>query len=251
MPRFNVLNLVGKWSKQYANLPDRYIKRAMEQIYWKTPRGKPQYLPRTMQRVKFYFGTNRPWTREFFHENWPNTMKPTVCVEPIKDWSFFHGDKVEILTGVDKGKQGNVIQIIQERNWIIVEGLNTKSKIVGRTKNFSGVLTQEELPLLVNREVKLVDPSDLQPTEIEWRYTESGERVRVSTRSGRVIPMPITAQETIDYKTPSTYKEGPKDTTKKQVEKISFKPELKTFEMDIMDKMGIKEDRVQKKYYWY
>lgn len=28
------------------------------------------------------------------------------------------------------------------------------------------------------------------PTEIQWRFTEAGERVRVSTRSGRIIPKP-------------------------------------------------------------
>lgn len=28
-------------------------------------------------------------------------------------------------------------------------------------------------------------------------------------------------------------------------------PALKTFEMDIMDEMGIKEDRIPKKIYWY
>ena len=29
------------------------------------------------------------------------------------------------------------------------------------------------------------------PTEVEWRYTEEGERVRVSLRSGRIIPLPM------------------------------------------------------------
>lgn len=29
------------------------------------------------------------------------------------------------------------------------------------------------------------------PTEVEWRYTEEGERVRVSLRSGRIIPLPL------------------------------------------------------------
>jgi hypothetical protein len=32
--------------------------------------------------------------------------------------------------------------------------------------------------------------STRKPTEIEWRFTEAGERVRVSTRSGRIIPKP-------------------------------------------------------------
>lgn len=29
------------------------------------------------------------------------------------------------------------------------------------------------------------------PTEVEWKYTEEGERVRVSVRTGRIIPKPI------------------------------------------------------------
>lgn len=32
--------------------------------------------------------------------------------------------------------------------------------------------------------------STRKPTEVEWRFTEAGERVRVSTRSGRIIPKP-------------------------------------------------------------
>jgi large subunit ribosomal protein L24 len=41
---------------------------------------------------------------------------------------------------------------------------------------------------------------------IEWRYTESGEKVRVSVRTGRIIPIPKAAEETRDYKTKATYK---------------------------------------------
>lgn len=247
---YDILKRVGEWSKKYANLPDRYIKRAMEQVYFKTP-NDPRYLPRTLQRTQWKFTTNRPWTREFYMENYPGKKVQSACVEPIKDWSFFRGDRVEILTGRDKGKQGIVIQIFQERNWVIVEGLNTKLVSMGKTKDFPGVMILEEQPLLVTSEVALVDPSDLQGTKIEWRYTESGERVRISARTGRLIPIPISSQETIDYKIPHLYKEHPKDTTKKVVEKITFKPELKTFEMDIMEKMGIKEDRIPKKTYWY
>lgn len=41
---------------------------------------------------------------------------------------------------------------------------------------------------------------------VEWRYTESGDKVRVSTRSGKIIPIPSLAKQTYDYKTPNTYK---------------------------------------------
>lgn len=38
------------------------------------------------------------------------------------------------------------------------------------------------------------------PTKAVWRYTDEGEEVRVSVRSGRIIPMPEMAEETYDYK---------------------------------------------------
>ena len=56
----------------------------------------------------------------------------------------------------------------------------------------------------------------------------------------------------IDYKTAETYKENKdKDTPKKLATEVTFRPKLATFEMDIMEKMNIKEDRVPKRTFWY
>lgn len=52
-------------------------------------------------------------------------------------------------------------QVLQERNWVIVEGLNCKLKNVGKTKDFPGMWIKSERPLLVTNEVSLVDPADL------------------------------------------------------------------------------------------
>ncbi|XP_066152026.1 large ribosomal subunit protein uL24m [Euwallacea fornicatus] len=243
----------GKWSTQFSNLPERYIQRAMNQVYWRNPIG-PQYKPKAViQRKKFYFGLHRPWTLEFKNQNQPGVYKPLVLVEPIKEWSFFRGDRVEVLVGKDKGKQGIVKSVIQERNWVTVEGLNCKLKNLGQDdkRDFEGVYIQEEQPLLVTTEVALVDPSDLKATAYEWRYTEEGEKVRVSARTGRIIPIPATAQETKDYKTKATYIEQPKDTIASEVAEVTFEPKLCTFEMDIMEKMNIKEDRIPPKSFWY
>jgi len=249
--RFNVLKLIGENSKRYANLPDSYIKRKMERIYYKTP-GWPRCLPKTQQKTKFYLGLDRPWTNEFKILN-PAKQNPKYeHVEPILHWSFFRGDRVEILTGPDKGKQGIVKVIYEEKNWVIVEGLNTIIEFMGKDKDFPGVPVRKEMPLLVTEDIQLVDPQDLKPTKIEWRYTDEGEHVRVSVRSGRVIPIPPSHYETIDYKLPRSYSENnDKDTPKSLVEKVTFQPALKTFEMDLMDKMGIKEDRIRKPTYWY
>lgn len=169
----------------------------------------------------------------------------------MESFSFFRGDRVEVLVGKDKGKQGLVSQVIPERNWVIVDGLNCHLRRVGATKEYPGIMIKSEAPLLVTDQVALVDPSDLQATPVEWRYTEEGEKVRTSIRTGRIIPVPKANEETHDYKTKSTYIEKPKDTPGSVVTEISFKPQLKTFEMDIMDEMGIEEDRIPKKTFWY
>ena len=44
------------------------------------------------------------------------------------------------------------------------------------------------------------------PCEVEYRFTEKGERVRVSKRTGQEIPIPPDVEETCDYAKKSTYK---------------------------------------------
>lgn len=46
---------------------------------------------------------------------------------------------------------------------------------------------------------------DSKPADIEWRYTETGVRVRVSLRTGRIIPLPIGAGELEDFVNPARY----------------------------------------------
>ena len=62
----------------------------------------------------------RPWTEKYWNDNPVSKVgngmaKPVPVVEPIreKDWMWFRGDRVEILTGPDKGKQGYINMIVQ------------------------------------------------------------------------------------------------------------------------------------------
>lgn len=153
--------------------------------------------------------------------------------------------------GRDKGKQGFISQVIQERNWVFVEGLNCHHRVLGKRKGYPGVIVRSEAPLLVTTDVALVDPADLAKTTFEWRYSEDGARQRVSMRTGRIIPIPSTNDETYDYKSAAVYVERPKDTVADAVKNVTFDPKLMTFEMEIMEEMGIKEDRIPKRTYWY
>ncbi|NXO24885.1 RM24 protein, partial [Cisticola juncidis] len=94
------------------------------------------------------------------------------------------------------------------------------------------------------------------PTEVEWRYTEEGERVRVSLRSGRILPVPPQPREDgivpeQGQRCPLARTDGPKDTSEEDALAKTYRPSLKTFEEEVMDAMGIVETRRAKKSYWY
>ncbi|XP_044278584.1 39S ribosomal protein L24, mitochondrial [Varanus komodoensis] len=199
----------------------------------------------------YRYGMNRPGSVADKLQNPPWRQRKKVFVEPIRDedWKVFRGDTVQILTGKkDVGKQGLVIQVIRERNWVVLEGLNLHYRYVGKTSSYRGTYVASEGPLLV-RQVALIDPADRQPTEVEWRYTEEGERVRVSLRTGRIIPKPPEQRE--DGIIPEQWKDGPKDTSVEEALAKTYVPSLKTFQEEIMQLMGIVETRCFRKSYWY
>lgn len=238
---------ISDLTKKFANLPEKYYDAATRKVIWKTPRGIA-YRPKEHDITKYYIGVHRPWSTEALQEE--SEVKHMPWVEPIRDWFIFKGDRVQVLVGKDAGKQGIVDTVIRERNWVIVTGLNAEIKPM--TEDNGDVFMYEfiERPLLVPTQVSLVDPGDLMPTEVEWSWTEEGDKVRVSKRSGRIIPMSKRVEETYQYKNKLLYAETDKDTLAADMN-TTFVPQLKTFEMEIAEEMGIEEDRIPKKTYWY
>lgn len=235
----------------YHNMPKRFVDRKTTFLSHRAPR-LPQYRQKIFRyRLNAYYDKWRPWESEFERLNDQGVKVSPVFVEPIKHWSFFRGDRVQVLKGPDKGKQGIINYIVKERNWVFVQGLNLRREFRNKDDTSIGMITCSEEPYLINEEVKLVDPTDLEATDFEWRYDDEGNRVRVSTRTERIIPIPEQAYETIDYVERKSYREQPKDTPAKLVSQLTFKPAAKTFEMDICDEMGIKDDRVPYPMYWY
>ncbi|XP_029437561.1 39S ribosomal protein L24, mitochondrial [Rhinatrema bivittatum] len=198
----------------------------------------------------YRYGMSRPWTMAAQKRNPPGKKRRKIFVEPLskEDWQVYRGDTVEILAGKDMGKQGKIVQIIRARNWVVLEGLNTHYRYIGRSGDYRGTYIASEAPLLLSQ-ISLIDPTDRKPTEVEWRYTEEGERVRVSTRTGRIIPKPMYQRR--DGIIPEQWQDGPKDTSVDDALEMTYKPSLKTFEEEIMERMGIVEARRARKSYWY
>jgi len=247
---------LGKYTKDYANLPERYVIRKSASLLYKSEKGEPWANPPSIELTHLmHHAKERPWNADYrMKYRYDPDEEYGYVVDPIReqDWMWFRGDRVQVLTGKDKGKQGYINYIVQERNWVTVEGLNLKYTVEGRTKTFPGMCRPVEMPLDVTTDVALVDPTDELPADFEWQYTEEGERVRVSARTGYIVPKPAQSEENYDYKDRKGYTENKhKDTPSADVEKVTFQPKLATFEMDVMDSMGIKEERRPKKTWWY
>jgi len=198
----------------------------------------------------YRFGTSRPWTVAAKRRNPPGTRRKKVFVEPIAsvDWTVLRGDTVEILAGKDKGKQGKVTQVFRHRNWVILEGLNTHYRFVGKSGDYRGTYIASEAPFLL-RDIAIIDPTDRKPTELEWRFTEEGEKVRVSLRTGRIVPKPVVERR--DGIITQQWKDGPKDTNPEDALEKTYNPSLKTLEEEVMEKLNIQEPRRHRRTYWY
>jgi large subunit ribosomal protein L24 len=95
------------------------------------------------------------------------------------------GDKVVVITGRDKGKSGEILQVLRAENRVIVQGVNMAQRHQRQTMQQEGGIIQKELPIHVSN-VALVDPKSDKPTRVGYKM--DGERkIRVARRSGEAL----------------------------------------------------------------
>ena len=97
------------------------------------------------------------------------------------------GDRVVVITGRDKGKQGEVLKVLPQESRVIVQGVNVaKRHTRPSAANPSGGIVDKELPIHVSN-VAHLDPKSGQPTRVGFKVLEGGRKVRVARRSGETI----------------------------------------------------------------
>ncbi len=97
------------------------------------------------------------------------------------------GDRVQVLTGRDKGKRGEVIRVLPEEKRALVQGVNmVKRHQKPRGMNAPGGIVEKEAPIHLSN-LALIDPASDKPTRVGFKTLEDGKKVRVSKRSGEVI----------------------------------------------------------------
>ena len=97
------------------------------------------------------------------------------------------GDTVKILSGKDKGKTGEILRSIPQRQRVVVEKVNMVKKAMRPTQqNPQGGITTVEAPLHVSN-VMLVCPNCKEATRTSKRVNEQGKKVRVCKKCGKDI----------------------------------------------------------------
>jgi len=95
-------------------------------------------------------------------------------------------DKVVVLTGKDKGKKGEIREVIADKNKVIVTGINIVSKHEKAKKDKTGGIVKTEAPIHISN-VQLVCSKCDKPTKIKNKIMESGDKVRVCKKCGEII----------------------------------------------------------------
>lgn len=95
------------------------------------------------------------------------------------------GDKVVVLTGKDKGRTGEVIQVLPKEDRAVVRGVNMVKRHQRQTQSQeAGIINKEASIHLSN--IAIADPKDGKPTRVGFKI-DGDKKVRVAKRSGVVI----------------------------------------------------------------
>ena len=96
------------------------------------------------------------------------------------------GDKVKVITGKDKGKEGVVLSVFKATNKVLVEGINIVKKHVkpGTISKEGGIIPMEK-PVAVSN-VMVVNPKTKAPERIGYKIKD-GKKIRYFKKTGNVL----------------------------------------------------------------
>ena len=95
------------------------------------------------------------------------------------------GDNVVVISGRDRGKQGEVLRVFPAESRLVVQGVHVARRHTRQTMGNPGGIVDKELTIHVSN-VAHLDPSSGKPTRVGYK-TVDGRKVRFARRSGEVL----------------------------------------------------------------
>ena len=96
------------------------------------------------------------------------------------------GDHVIIVSGRDKGKHGEVLEVRPGEGRALVRGVNMVRRHQRQTAQDEGGIIAKEGPINLSN-LAIEDPKDGKPTRVGFKIAEDGRKVRFAKRSGELI----------------------------------------------------------------
>ena len=103
----------------------------------------------------------------------------------MKKFKLKKGDQVMVITGKDKGKSGEILEIYRSQDKVKVSGVNIVKKHRKPSQETPGKIDEIELPVHISN-VSILDPKTGKPTRIKY-VIEKGEKKRFAVSSNTVI----------------------------------------------------------------
>ena len=100
--------------------------------------------------------------------------------------NFKVGDKVVVIAGSSKGKEGKIIKTLRSENKVIVEGVNIVKKHRKANGNESGGILEVEAPIHASN-VMMIDPKTKKRTRIGHTIDKNNKKIRVSKKSNEKL----------------------------------------------------------------
>jgi large subunit ribosomal protein L24 len=95
------------------------------------------------------------------------------------------GDRVRVIAGSYRGAEGEVLEVLPEKNRAVVENVNMVKKHTKASNDNPGGINEVPAPLHLSN-LMVIDPKTGEPTRI-GRKVVDGKRVRYSKKSGEII----------------------------------------------------------------
>ena len=96
------------------------------------------------------------------------------------------GDRVIVTAGRDKGKRGEVRQVMPDDGRAIVAGVNLVRRHTRQTAQTEGGIITKELTIHLSN-LAILDPKTGKPTRVGFKILDDGRKVRVAKGSGDLI----------------------------------------------------------------
>ena len=93
------------------------------------------------------------------------------------------GDKVRVIAGKDKGKDGLITKVIRSTNKVVVEGINIMKRHQKAQGENPGGIIEFSKPIDASN-VMILDPKTKKPTRVGHTVNKDGKKVRVTKKSG-------------------------------------------------------------------